>query len=447
MEEYDCVIIGGGISALMCALELNKFQKKILIVSKVHPLRSSSATVSDGINYITDINDSKERFIEDTINYSKRHSKSKNQTKVDTKKITMLCENANACIDKIYSYGSFFECDEKGDYIAKKEEGHFYPRTLFCQDNTGLMIQNTLFEQILKNKIPFFYDVFVLDLVIRNYRLNGVVLYDLKLGIPKILKSKSIILADEGFCQIFDTTSCCKTSTGDVQAILYNKGMVLSNIDLFESDSYKKINYSIGGICINDSFNAVSSFDKQDKISGLFAVRDSAFFNVSNEKNISGNYLLQQVVFPTIVSKHIIDYLNTNVTVDIDESLSSYYEIMIRDIKRRNGNLKMYPIFMRLKNIMDDCFLKNKTKKTVEHAKKEISEMKNNLPFVYLDDKSLIYNTQIIEFLELKNMIDLSFAVLLSLEKRLELNEEKEHKEILIKKEEQKEEIFLGDFN
>ncbi|HII71520.1 TPA: FAD-binding protein, partial [Candidatus Woesearchaeota archaeon] len=48
-RTYDSVIIGGGLAGLRAALEASN-TSKIVILSKLHPLRSNSIAAQGGIN-------------------------------------------------------------------------------------------------------------------------------------------------------------------------------------------------------------------------------------------------------------------------------------------------------------------------------------------------------------------------------------------------------------
>ena len=50
MPFHDAVIVGGGLAGLRAAIELNKRNVNVAVISKVHPIRSHSIAAQGGIN-------------------------------------------------------------------------------------------------------------------------------------------------------------------------------------------------------------------------------------------------------------------------------------------------------------------------------------------------------------------------------------------------------------
>src|SRR3972149_3156758 len=50
MIYHDAIVVGGGLAGLRAAIELNRHNVKVAIISKVHPIRSHSVAAQGGIN-------------------------------------------------------------------------------------------------------------------------------------------------------------------------------------------------------------------------------------------------------------------------------------------------------------------------------------------------------------------------------------------------------------
>ena len=50
MIYHDAIVVGGGLAGLRAAIELNRHNIKVAVISKVHPIRSHSVAAQGGIN-------------------------------------------------------------------------------------------------------------------------------------------------------------------------------------------------------------------------------------------------------------------------------------------------------------------------------------------------------------------------------------------------------------
>ena len=50
MIYHDAIVVGGGLAGLRAAIELNRHNVRVAIISKVHPIRSHSVGAQGGIN-------------------------------------------------------------------------------------------------------------------------------------------------------------------------------------------------------------------------------------------------------------------------------------------------------------------------------------------------------------------------------------------------------------
>ena len=149
---FDILIIGSGSAGLSAALKAKELGAKVAVVTKSYPTRSQTSMAQGGINAVIDTNfDSIDAHINDTLKSS--------QKLADKKIIEFICKSAPDAIKWLDSFGTPFS--KKGKNIAQRKLGGTKaPRACYAQDYTGLKILHTLFDQCLKENIPFFNEFF-----------------------------------------------------------------------------------------------------------------------------------------------------------------------------------------------------------------------------------------------------------------------------------------------
>ncbi|PHS58807.1 MAG: succinate dehydrogenase [Sulfurimonas sp.] len=164
--------------------------------------------------------------------------------------------------------------------------------------------------------------------------------------------------------------------------------------------------YTMGGIEVNEK--------SQTNINGLYAAGECANHKVHGANRLGGNSLLELVVFGKQAGENAAKYaqeFTNNTFIDIDTN-SDY---LFKEDKHGTS-------FYEYQKIIGDIFYKNvaikRNHKDLNFALKEILKIKKELPFMGIKDKSKVYNTNLIEFLEFKNMLLISELVLLSAIKR-----------------------------
>ncbi len=107
-------------------------------------------------------------------------------------------------------------------------------RACYAADRTGHMILQTLYQQSIKNKVTFFNEFHVLDLVMVDGACRGVVAYELATGELHTFHSKAVILATGGSGRMFGVTSNAHALTGDLMSIVWRHGLPIEDPEFFQ---------------------------------------------------------------------------------------------------------------------------------------------------------------------------------------------------------------------
>jgi succinate dehydrogenase / fumarate reductase flavoprotein subunit len=96
------------------------------------------------------------------------------------------------------------------------------------------MILQTLYQQCIKNKVSFFDEYQVLDVILEDNSCKGVVVVELATGELHIFAAKAVLFATGGFGRMFKITSNAYANTGDGPAVCARRGIPLEDMEFFQ---------------------------------------------------------------------------------------------------------------------------------------------------------------------------------------------------------------------
>jgi len=168
--------------------------------------------------------------------------------------------------------------------------------------------------------------------------------------------------------------------------------------------------YTMGGIEVNEKSMTI--------VKGLFAVGECANHRVHGANRLGGNSLLELVVFGCEAGENAALFAKANSSRS-KASLGNAYESLPYDIysQVKLGSEVEFEIdFYKVREELGNMFYKNvgisRDKETLEATLKIVKNYISNLPKMGVVDKSKVYNTNLVEFLEFRNMLEISRLVL-----------------------------------
>ena len=230
MISQDILIIGGGLAGLAAALSSDP-KLKVSVVSKVHPLRSHSVAAQGGINAALGNNpdgkdDKWERHAFDTIKGS--------DYLADQKVAEVMCEKAIPTIYELEHLGVPFSRFPGGIIAQRPFGGAGFPRTCYAADRTGLVILHTLYEQSLRREVNFFDEWLVTELIVKDGRCIGVIVYDLTTGEIIPVMARAVIFATGGYGRVYLKTTNAFINHGSGIGIAYKAGIPLKDMEFVQ---------------------------------------------------------------------------------------------------------------------------------------------------------------------------------------------------------------------
>ena len=166
------------------------------------------------------------------------------------------------------------------------------------------------------------------------------------------------------------------------------------------------VHYNMGGIPANYKAEVLTSNGSDKTIPGLMAIGEAACVSVHGANRLGSNSLIDLVVFGKAAAKRAAELVKPNSTHD-EISKSETNKSLDRFDKLRNGNGSNKTSELRLsmqKTMQSKCAV-FRTEKTLKEGINEIKKPFEGMESISVKDKSLIFNTDLMETLEFDNLI------------------------------------------
>ena len=183
------------------------------------------------------------------------------------------------------------------------------------------------------------------------------------------------------------------------------------------------VHYNMGGIPTNYRTEVLNPTNKNpDNISeGLLAVGEAACVSVHGANRLGTNSLIDLVVFGKAASETCAEKVKPN-SKKIEISKSSTDEILDRfnNIRFSKGDLTTGELRTSMQHIMQKKCAVFRTHDLISKGIEEYQEVESSMDNIDIKDKSLIFNTDLVEALELHNLMAQSKVTLHSALNRTE---------------------------
>ncbi|HIO71143.1 MAG TPA: succinate dehydrogenase flavoprotein subunit [Campylobacterales bacterium] len=225
--KYDAVVVGAGLAGNAAAMELKKSGKNVVVLTKLHPLRSHSGAAQGGINASLSEKDSIELHMFDTIKGS--------DYLADQDAVELMCSKAPETIRWAERMGAVFSRNEKGEIAQRPFGGQSHPRACYAKDRTGLTLLQTTFEQAHRAGVEFLDEWYVADIVYKDGKVSGVVAFNIRnLEEKAIFQAKAVLFATGGYARAFKINSNAHSNTGDGLSIVARHGLPLEDMEFVQ---------------------------------------------------------------------------------------------------------------------------------------------------------------------------------------------------------------------
>ncbi len=314
-HQFDVVVVGAGGAGLMAALYASK-TANIAVLSKLYPTRSHTGTAQGGVGAAlgNEEEDHPEWHTYDSVKGSDYLG--------DQDAIEFMCNEAVQAVYEMEHMGLPFSRTPEGRIAQRPFGGHTnnetgkpVRRACYAADRTGHMILQTLYQQCIRNKVTFYDEFQVVDLVLSHGAVAGVVAIELLTGEFHIFHTKAVIFATGGHGRVWELTSNAYAYTGDGIAITMRRGIPAEDMEFFQfhPTGIYKLGILItegvrgeGGVLVNDKGErfmeryapTVKDLASRDVISRAM------YLEMKEGRGIGGRRFLYLDVRPETVNKY-----------------------------------------------------------------------------------------------------------------------------------------------
>ena len=228
VAKFDVIIIGSGISGLICALELAKQKKTVCIFAKEAVTESSSLYAQGGIAVPIDISDSVEEHLADTLKAGAGLCNAEVAKEIISFSVIAL--------EKLIAYGVKFDLSAENTIQQTKEAAHSRARVCHVGgDASGRFITKTLIDKASREPaISISQGSIVLDILKdENERACGILVEDVTHS-KYVVLGKDIVIASGGLGQLYKHTTNPRVCTGDGLIMAYRTNAELQDIEMIQ---------------------------------------------------------------------------------------------------------------------------------------------------------------------------------------------------------------------
>ena len=178
------------------------------------------------------------------------------------------------------------------------------------------------------------------------------------------------------------------------------------NIDpVYEVIPIKSVaHYTMGGIEVDENSST--------KIEGLYAVGECANHRVHGANRLGGNSLLELIVFGREAGRNAAKYAKVfDKTIEVKEQVKRDEEFLLQ-VKEFSNQIDFYEKRTFVGNVFYNNVGISREEMGLREALDAIHKIQKEMPMMGIKDRSKIYNTNLVEFLEFANMIGLCEIVL-----------------------------------
>ena len=166
------------------------------------------------------------------------------------------------------------------------------------------------------------------------------------------------------------------------------------------------VHYNMGGIPTNYKAEVLTLNGAEKTVPGLMAIGEAACVSVHGANRLGSNSLIDLVVFGRAAAKRAAELVRPNSPheevskIETDKCLERFDKI-----RSSSGSSKASELRLKMQKTMQSKCAVFRTEKTLKEGVEQIREPLKGIDDLSVKDKSLLFNTELVETLEFDNLI------------------------------------------
>ena len=231
IQRHSILVVGSGLAGMRAAVAARENGADVAVISICQPVRSHSVAAQGGINAPLGNNpdskdDSVERHAFDTVKGS--------DYLADQPAVLKMIGLAKETVYELEHWGCPFSRFEDGRIGQRPFGGAGYPRTCFAADRTGHSVLHVAWERSVKLGVPVYEDRLVIRLVVKDKKVQGLIVYNFRTGDLEMWECDAVIFATGGAGQIYGATSNALSCNALGMAVAYWAGVALKDMEFIQ---------------------------------------------------------------------------------------------------------------------------------------------------------------------------------------------------------------------
>jgi succinate dehydrogenase / fumarate reductase flavoprotein subunit len=228
-HEHDVLIIGAGGAGLRAAVEASASGAKTAVITKSLLGKAHTVMAEGGVAAALSNVDERDNW---KVHFS--DTMRGGQYLNNWRMAELHAKEAPDRVRELEAWGALFDRTADGRILQRNFGGHRYPRLAHVGDRTGLEMIRTLQDHGIHLGLDVFMEHTVLTLLKDDGRIAGAFGYDRERGRFHLFRAKAVVLATGGIGRAYKITSNSWEYTADGQALAYNAGAALMDMEFVQ---------------------------------------------------------------------------------------------------------------------------------------------------------------------------------------------------------------------